>query len=72
MQFKLLNFRQKYGVLPTLALIFSVKIPGSVAFFDLILLKLHVRPSLNQFWCLFCKFINNKISCFFAILIKTC
>ena len=27
--------------LPTLALIFSVKIPGIVAFFDLALLKLH-------------------------------
>ena len=35
--------------LPTLALIFSVKIRGILAFFDSILLKLHVRPSLNQF-----------------------
>ena len=58
--------------LPSLALIFSVKIPGIVAFFDLILLKLHYTYSLNQFWSLFFKFINNKISCFFAILKKTC
>ena len=35
--------------LPNLALIFAVKIPGIYAFFDLILLKLHIRPSLNQF-----------------------
>ena len=35
--------------LPTLALIFSVKIPGIYGFFDLILLKLHIRPSLYQF-----------------------
>ena len=58
--------------LPSLALIFSVKICGIMACFDLILLKLHVRPSLNQFWCLFRKFIDNKISCFFVILTKTC
>ena len=36
-------------VLPTLALIVSVKIPGILGFFDLILLKLHVRLSLNHF-----------------------
>ena len=35
--------------LPILALIFTVKIPGILAFFDLILDKLHIRPSLNQF-----------------------
>ena len=35
--------------LPTLTLIFSVKIRGISAVFDLILLKLHTRPSLNQF-----------------------
>ena len=35
--------------LPALALIFSVKIPGILAFFDLILLKLHIRPTLNRF-----------------------
>ena len=35
--------------LPTLALIFSAKIPGIRAFFDLVLLKLHIRPSLDQF-----------------------
>ena len=40
---------EKYGFLPILALIFSVKIPGILAFFDLILLRLHTRPSLNQF-----------------------
>ena len=33
----------------TLALTVSVKMPCILAFFDLILLKLHVRPSLNQF-----------------------
>ena len=35
--------------LPLLALVFAVKIPGIHAFFDLIMLKLHIRPSLNQF-----------------------
>ena len=33
--------------LPILALIFAVKIPDILAFLALILLKLHIRPSLN-------------------------
>ena len=50
MQFEILNFRRKIWIfLPTLALVFSAKIPGILAFFDLILLKLHISPSLHQF-----------------------
>ena len=41
MQFEILNFRRTLNV--------AVKIRGISAFFDLILLKLHVRTSLNQF-----------------------
>ena len=50
MQFENFEFLSKnLHFLPTLALIFSVKIRGISAFFDLILLKLHIRLSLNQF-----------------------
>ena len=35
--------------LPNLALIFAVKMPDIYAFFDLLLLQLHITPSLNQF-----------------------
>ena len=33
MQFEILNFPQKIWIFPTLALIFSVKLPGILAFF---------------------------------------
>ena len=50
MQFENLNFCQKnMFFLPALALIFAVKIRDISAFFDLILLKLHIRTSLNHF-----------------------
>ena len=47
MQFKILNFRGKTWIFCPLALIFSVKVFRSKL--DLVLLKLHIRPSLNQF-----------------------
>ena len=55
----ILNFEfssKNTDFLPILALIYLVKIPGIVAFFDLILLKLHIKPSLNQFVVFF--FVN--------------
>ena len=57
--------------LPTLALILTVKIPGILAFFDLILLKLHIRPSLNQFSV---GFVNSltKAFLFFCHVDKIC
>ena len=48
MQFDISNFRRKISIFcPVLA--FSVEILGISAFYDLISLKLHIRPSLNQF-----------------------
>ena len=70
MQFEILSKNMDF--LPNLALIVSLKIPDIFAFFDLILLKLQVRPSLNQFVVFFCEFINKKIFCFFPILTKIC
>ena len=64
MQFEILKFRQKIWIYAHLSINFSVKIPGVVAFFDLILRKLHVRPSLNQFWCFLRKFIDKKFLVF--------
>ena len=58
--------------LHTLALIFSVKIPGIKAFCDVILLKLHVRPSLDQFVVFVLYIYEQKNSCFFAIFTKIC
>ena len=49
MQFEILSKNMDF--LPNLALIASVKILDIFAFLDLILLKLQVRPSLNQFVC---------------------
>ena len=48
MQFDISNFRRKISIFcPALA--FSVEIPSISAFYDLISLKLHSRPSLKQF-----------------------
>ena len=49
MQFEILNVCQKIWIFAHFSINVSVKIPGILAFFDLILLKLHVRPSLHQF-----------------------
>ena len=58
--------------LPTLALIFSVKLPAIVAFFDLILLKLRIRPSLYQFVVFVLYIYEQKNFLFFAVLTKIC
>ena len=72
MQFEIEFFSKNMDFLPALALTVSVEIPGILGFFDLILLKLHVRPSLNQFVVFVLRIHDQKISCFFAILTKIC
>ena len=62
MQFEILSKNMDF--LPNLALIVSVKIPDILAFFDLILLKLQVRPSLNQFVVFFVNLLTKKFSVF--------
>ena len=42
-------FVEKYGVFAYFSINFAIKIPGTMALFDLILLKLHIKASLNQF-----------------------
>ena len=51
--------------LPTLALTFSVKIPGIEAFFDLMLLKLHIRPIPYQFVVFVLYIYEQRIFLFF-------
>ena len=49
MQFEILNFRQKIWIFAHFGIEFFSQNTWYRSFFDLILLKLHVRPSLNQF-----------------------
>ena len=63
MQFEILNFRRKIWIFAHFSINFCGQNTWYLSFFDLILLKLHIRPSLNQFLVFVLQIYFQKNSC---------